>query len=51
MHSVLKGKFVKIYVSIFKFLKEKKVNCFLNINRGNNFKIKPYSRYSSTGED
>ena len=28
MHSVLKGKFVKIYLSIFKFLKEKKVNWF-----------------------
>ena len=36
-HSVLKRKFFKIYLSIFKFLKEKKVNWFFQYQSGEQF--------------
>ena len=41
MHLVLNKKFFKIYLSILKFLKEKKMNWFFQYYQGNNFKIEP----------
>ena len=37
IHSVLKSKFFKIYLSIFKLLKEKKVNWFFRYQSGEQF--------------
>ena len=41
MYLVLNKKFLKICLSILKFLKEKKMNWFFQYYQGNNFKIEP----------